>query len=245
MIPPEYPAATHPARIRALGLEQPPLSFQVPALDILARLAGDPDADVIASAERSHRTVDQLLAPPRTVPNYVEAKSVILGLCAPHPDQDEQEREAAAVVYKQALSFFVALDRFLEARDDGKRLAMERRHGQVYAKCRELADRVDQLTQSHGYHSNLLLGLDDRRAKCAGEVEAINARRPNRYPSAQELESWQSELDDARTRLAVAVREHREGEEMVDQVAFELATAQHELAMLESEERELRQKIGG
>lgn len=240
-----YPAENNWARRQALGLDSPPPAFSVPAIKILQRLAGDSEATQESSAARSHKLVDQILAPPSQPPSYDAAKSAILGLCAPHPDQGDEDRNASMAINLEALRFFATLEQFLERKRVASRAVLESRHSEVYQRCRELSDRAAELQQLHGFAATTLMNLDHIRVTRESECAAIRSRKPTRYPSVEELVEWQEALDLAEGKLAAAVRDHRDGEAALEQTDFELQTAQRELPTLEREEVELRQKSGG
>ena len=236
-----YPAQDHWARRQALGMDAQS-SFHVPAIQILEKLTTD-SAEQDASAARSHRKVNELLAPPRQPATLEEAKSTILALCSPHPELSDEEREAATEMTMEILTVLARLDSFVAAKQFTERSALKQRHVEVYRQCRELSDKVAELQHSHGYQSNLLMGFDEKRVKCSVEHSTIRDRRPARYPSAEELAEWKQELDSAEQKLVAAGSDYNDAQEALEQTAYELQATQRELAAYESEESQLREKL--
>ena len=232
-----YPALNNP--VRRLVMDSGPPQFAMPPLELL-RALGQSDGSAEA---RSHQIVRELLDPPRPPAEYHEAKAAILDLCSPRPNQTEEDRQRAIGLNMEALEFFAHVDAFIAAGEQSKREALEQRHSETYLRCRLLTDRVGELQRALGHQNTISTPATDKLSRAQAARDAIYERRPGPYPSAEEIAAWQHDVDAAQVVLDAAKKDSADAQEVVDQIDYELKTAQRDLSQMQSQEEKLREQL--
>ncbi len=235
-----YPAENHWARRRALDLDAARPQFYTPSIELLQEISSASDGRAEA---RSSRMIQEVLEPARRPATYAEARAAILQITATHPDKPPEENDAAREMNLEALIFFSHLENFRANLALTRRAALEKRHSEVYQRCRELTDRVGALKQARGHGQTILAGLDDKRFRLQSERDAVQSQRPSKYPSRQELDAWKAERDVAQAPLEKALADCEHQQAAIDQTEWELTHAERALLAAQEEEQNLREQL--
>jgi signal transduction histidine kinase len=196
-----------------------------------------PPDGLAGSGENAHRLVSELTGGAPKPVSVDDAFGVVFSKLAKDP--------VNADLIGQLEGLRLAIVERLETQRAARLADLQVQHTETYSACRAALDKRDALQNKLNAQATHLNAAGERLSRARSSWMAARQRRPQNYPTWDEIEAWKGEVAQAQARVDSEEKAYNELMAQQADLARQLAEAAKELERVTAEEAALKARLEG